>query len=99
MKDYVQNERIQDTTSVFNRNHSDFVDYKEQQAQNAIPQLLQYCPSCLTSHEDFKDSFGYEYPETIDKLDNPEILQKMILENEKAQVIMDYLLDPVSYRR
>ena len=99
IKDYVQNERIQDTTSVFNRNHSDFVDYKEQQAQNAIPQLLQYCPSCLTSHEDFKDSFGYEYPETIDKLDNPEILQKMILENEKAQVIMDYLLDPVSYRR
>jgi hypothetical protein len=98
MKDYAKNERVQDTTSVLTRNHSDFADYKELQAQNAIPQLLEYCPSCLTSHEDFKDSFGYSYPDEIKKLDNPEILQKMILENEKAQVIMNYLLDPVSYR-
>jgi len=98
IKDFVQNERLQDTSSVFTRNHSDFTEYKELQAQNAIPQLLEYCPSCLDSYTDFKDSFGYEISYKLNALDNPEIIQKMLLENERAQKIMNYLLDPVKYR-
>ena len=92
-QDYVANERVQDTSSVFNRNHSDFADYKELQAQNAIPQLLEYCSSCLDSFTDFDDSFGYQYSDELNALDNPEIIQKMLLENERAQKIMNYLLD------
>lgn len=99
MKDYVQNERVQDTSSVFNRMHSDFVEYKELQAQNAIPQLLESCPTCLDSYANFDDSFGHEYSNEINKLDNPEIIQKMILENERAQKIMNYLLDPLYYQK
>jgi len=97
-QDYVMNERVADTSSVFNRNHSDFADYKELQAQNAIPQLLEYCPSCLDSFTDFDESFGYQYSNELNALDNPEIIQKMLLENERAQKIMNYLLDPVKYR-
>ena len=99
MKDYVQNERVQDTSSVFNRMHSDFVEYKELQAQNTIPQLLESCPTCLDSYANFDNSFGHEYSNEINKLDNPEIIQKMILENERAQKIMDYLLDPLYYQK
>jgi hypothetical protein len=94
-QDYVVNERVADTSSVFTRNHSDFAEYKELQAQNSILQLLESCPSCLDSFTNFDDSFGYQYSNEINKLDNPEIIQKMILENERAQKIMNYLLDPV----
>ncbi|PBO85435.1 MAG: hypothetical protein COA77_03645 [Thaumarchaeota archaeon] len=98
-QDYVKNERVQDTSSVFNRMHSDFAEYKELQAQNAIPQLLEYCPSCLDSFIDFDDSFSYEYSNELNKLDNLEIIQRMLLENERAQKIMNYLLDPVKYSK
>jgi len=83
-----------DTRNNLDRYHSGFEDYKELQAKNAILQLLEYCPTCLDSFTDFDDSFGYEYPDEINKLDNPEIIQKMLLENERAQKIMNYLLDP-----
>lgn len=94
MKDYVKNEKIKDTSSVFTRTHSDFTEYKEIQAQNAMEQLLDLCSTCLDSYADFDSSFGYEYQDEQNKLDNPETIQKMILENEKAQKIMNYLLDP-----
>jgi len=99
MKDFVQNERVQDTSSEFTRNHSDFAEYKKLQAKNAIPQLLELCPTCLDSFTDFEDSFGHEYSNEQNKLDNPEIIQKMILENDRAQKIMNYLLDPLMYYR
>ena len=50
--------------------------------------------SCLDSFTDFDDSFAYEYPNELNKLDNPKIIQKMILENERAQKIMNYVLNP-----
>jgi hypothetical protein len=93
MKDYVRNV-APDTKSIDDRMHSGFASYKELQAELAIPQLLEYCPSCLTAHEDFKNSFGHSYPDEINKLNDPEILQKMVSENEKAQLVMNYLLDP-----
>jgi len=83
-----------DTRNNLDRYHSGFADYKELQVQNAIPQLLEYCPSCLDSFTDFDDSFAYEYPNELNKLDNPKIIQKMILENERAQKIMNYVLNP-----
>jgi hypothetical protein len=99
MKDYIKNVKVSDSSSISDRLHPDFVDYKELQNQNAITKLLESCPTCLTSYDDFDNSFGYSYPDTINKLDDPEILQKMILENERAQVIMNYLLDPLSYKK
>ena len=81
------------------RLHPNFAGYKELQIQYAITKLLESCPTCLDSYADFDDSFGHSYPDEINKLDSPEILQKMVLENQKAQVIMNYLLDPVSYYR
>ena len=99
MKDYIKNIKISDSTSMSDRLHPNFAGYKELQIQYAITKLLESCPTCLDSYADFDDSFGHSYPDEINKLDSPEILQKMVLENQKAQVIMNYLLDPVSYYR
>lgn len=46
------------------------------------------------SYADFEDSFSFELLERINKLDNPEIQSKMNFEYERAQKIMDVLLDP-----
>ncbi len=95
MKDYVQNERVQDTSSVFNRVHSNFVDYKEIQVNEAIERLLEICSTCLTSYADFNDSFNYEILEPVDRL---EILSSLMTQEERkaikildeAQVTMTY---------
>jgi len=79
--------RHTDTGIMKNRLHSGFADYKETQATNAIEQLLEYCPTCLTSFADFKDSFAYEYPETVDRLEILSYL--MIIEERKAIKVLD----------
>jgi len=74
-------------TGAFNRMHSEFADYKETQVDNAITQLLEYCPTCLTSFVDFKDSWAYEYSDPVDRL---EILYYlMIIEEQKAIKVLD----------
>jgi hypothetical protein len=49
--------------------------------------------SCLDSFTDFDDSFAHEISNELNALDNPKIIQKMLLENERAQKIMNFLLD------
>ena len=52
------------------------------------------------SFSEINNIFAYEYPETFEsKLDNPEIQNKMIIQAQKAQKIMEQLLDPISYRK
>ncbi|MBN4046190.1 hypothetical protein JYT57_00765 [Nitrosarchaeum koreense] len=87
----------EDTRINLDRYNSEFTSYKETQIDKAIKLLLEKCPECLDSFVDFDDSFSYAYPEKINKLDNSEIIQKMILENERAQKIMNHLLDPILY--
>jgi len=100
MMDYIQQEKIQDApTDVFTRNHSDFTQYKDSQIDNAIKELLVLCPTCLDeSYKDFDDSFSYEVPDILEKLHDPTVQQKLILESERAQEIMDYLLDSSLHR-
>ena len=43
---------------------------------------------------DFEDSFELEYSERINRIDDPVLQQNLMIESEKAQKIMDYLLDP-----
>ncbi|QLH07620.1 hypothetical protein [Nitrosopumilus ureiphilus] len=93
--DYVLPDKIQDPpTQIMTRLHSDFTKYKEDQIPNAIEQLLVLCPTCLTSYADFEDSFSFELPERINKLDNPEIQSKMKFESERAQQVIEHLLAP-----
>jgi len=80
-------ERHIDTSVMKNRLHSGFADYKETQADNAITQLLEYCPTCLTSYADFKDSWAHEIPEEIDRLEILSYL--MIIEEHKAIKVLD----------
>jgi len=91
--DYVMPEKIQDTSSIMTRMHSDFIEYKVTQANNAIEQLLEYCPTCMTSYADFEDSTSLEYSERIDRRNNLELQQNVVFESERAQIIMNNLLD------
>ncbi len=96
-------ERHMDTGVMKNRLHSEFADYKETQADLASSIMPAYYGTSINYEEpfsDINDIFAYEYPETFDsKLDNPEILKKMIIQAEKAQKIMEYLLDPISHHK
>ena len=94
-KDFIKQERIQDGEKmVFDRMHSDFADYKNTQAEFALSELLELCPLCIEKHENFEESFSYSYPNTINKLDDPKIQNKLKFEANKAQRILDMLLDP-----
>jgi hypothetical protein len=75
--DYVAPEKIQDTSSIMTRTHSEFAKYKSTQADNAISYLLELCPSCLNPYADFEDSFNLDYPKRMDKMSNPAI-QKLL---------------------
>jgi hypothetical protein len=76
-----------DTGIMKNRSHSEFADYKETQADDAITQLLEVCPTCLTSFVDFEDSWAFEYSESVDRL---EILSYLkIIEERKAIKVLD----------
>lgn len=86
MMDYVLPEKVQDPqTMVMTRTHSDFAEYKTNQAGNAISYLLELCPDCLKQYDDFDDSFSYEYPESLDKMSNPAIQKLMYEEELKAK--------------
>ena len=94
-KDFIKQERIQDGEKmVFDRMHSDFAYYKNTQAEFALSELLELCPLCIEKHENFEESFSYSYPNTINKLDDPKIQNKLKFEANKAQRILDMLLDP-----
>jgi len=90
-------------TGAFNRMHSEFANYKETQADLASSIMPAYYRTSINYEESFSEInniFAYEYPETFDsKLDNPEIQNKMIIQAQKAQKIMEYLLDPMSYHK
>jgi len=91
--DYVLPNKVQDPpTMVMTRTHSDFVKYQNDQADYAITSLLEFCPTCLKSFDDFAPSKAIIYPERINKINDPEIQKKMAFESERAQKTMNDLL-------
>jgi len=88
-------ERHADTNTMKNRDHSAFANYKEEQAKRATLTLMETCPGCFEAFTDFEDSWAYSFPDTFEsKYDNPVLLQQMAMENNRAQKVMDNLLDP-----
>jgi len=83
------------TMSGYSRDNSNFSMYKYGQHLLAETKLKQMCPGCFDeSYDKINDIFFYELPKVINKLDNPEIQQKLKFESEKAQGTLDYILNP-----
>lgn len=93
-KDYVKPQRIVDSdTNVFTRTHSEFAKYKDSQAIDAIEKLLVSCPTCLSPYDGFIDSTSIDYPDTTNKLNNPEIQKKMLQESIIAEKTLRQIFD------
>jgi len=94
--DYIKAPRMQDApTEIMTRNHSEFVEYKKSQIIDAMNELALLCPTCLDeSYTDFADSFAYDIPIILEKLQDPLVQEKLALEGQRAQEIMDDLLHP-----
>ena len=87
-------ERITDSGVVKNRTHSEFVNYKAMQTERVIVFLENTCPNCFESFADFEDSWQYDYPEEVDRL---EVLKDAImLEQQRATI---FLTDAQKYTR
>lgn len=94
-KDFIKQERIQDGEKmVFDRMHSDFTSYKENLSNEAFAQLMEFCPLCVEQYADFDGYQTQDVGSTINKLSDPEIRKIMTLEEEKAQNILKYIMDP-----
>ena len=93
MKDYTPNQRSQDVDwQVMDRTHSDFANLVDGEIIKAQNKLLALCPECSESYE-FTPSTTIIHNERINKLDDPEVQKKMAIETERAQKIMDDLMD------
>jgi len=95
--DYIPIEKKIDglTMSGYSRDNSNFSMYKYGQQLLAETKLKQMCQGCFDeSYDKIHDIFFYEFPETLNKLDNPETQLKLELESERAQETLDYILDP-----
>ena len=93
-------ERHVDTNTIKNRLHSEFADYKELQADLASSFIPAHYSTSINDDESFSeinDIFAYTFPERFGStLDNSEMQKNMLIQAEKAQKIMDFLLDPIS---
>jgi hypothetical protein len=88
-------ERHIDTGVLKNRNHSEFLEYKQDQIDRSQIILEELCEHCTdVPYGEINDIFFYNYPIVLNNLDSPEIQSKMIFESERAQNMMDIILDP-----
>ena len=75
---------------------------KDTQADLASSIMSAYYRTSMNYEESFSEIneiFAYEYPETYSKLANPELQKNLMIESEKAQEIMNHLLDSLLYRQ
>ncbi len=95
--DYIPIKKVDEITMHgYDRNNSNFNLYKYYHYLLAENKLDEICPNCRDEpYDKINNVFAYEYPEIIDSFDNSEIQLKMIFESERAQKIMDGLLDPI----
>ena len=94
MMDYIKSEKPKDNpTEIMTRNHSEFAEYKKSQIIDAIDELVLLCQTCLDeSFTDFDDPFAYDIPTILDKLQDSLVLEKLALESQRAQEIMDNII-------
>ena len=94
---YIPNKKIDGLAmNGYTRDNSKFDMYKYGQYLLAENKLVEICSECFDDHySEINDIFTHEYPKTMSSLENPEIQKNMIIESEKAQKIMRYLLDPI----
>ncbi len=97
--DYIPNKKIdKPTMHGIDRNNSYFNMYKYGQYLLAENELNQICPGCLDgSYEEIDNIFSYDFQERVNKLDKPDVKARMLLDSERAQNAMDYILDPILY--
>jgi len=99
-KDHISKGKIADgiTMHGIDRVNTLFNSYKQDQQLLAQELMDQLCPHC--SDKPFGEIdriFAYEFSEQNYKLLDSELQNKMIFESERAQKIMDNLLDPLLY--
>lgn len=96
--DYIPNTKNEDKIALngYSRENSMFGTYKHNQHLLAEKQLDEICSKCFDeSYDKINDIFAYEYPITMDSLENPEIQKIMKIESEKAENILAHILDPI----
>ena len=100
-KDYIPNKKVDRTTMHgYDRNSSNFDMYKYGQYLLAENTLNEICPNCFDeSYDKINDIFFYELPDVVKKLDDPEVQLKMKFESQRAQQIMNVILDSKSYQK
>jgi len=94
VKDYIPNKRIDPATAHgIDRNNSYFNMYKSGQSLLAENRLDEICPGCFDeSYDKLGNIFTYDFPDRINKLDDPAIQSKMMYESVKAQKTMNHIL-------
>lgn len=96
--DYIPNKKIIDEISMAGiaREHAYFNMYKYGQYLLAENELNQICPDCLEeSYGEIDNIFAYDFKDRVNKLDSPEVKDRMLLDSERAQKTMDHILDPI----
>ena len=100
--DYVPNHKVVDEIAMngYPREHAKFNVYKYGQYLIAENKLYEMCSACSDeSYDKINDIFTYEYPQTNDRSSNPNLNYIMKIESEKAQEIVEHILDPLLYRK
>ena len=89
--DYVPKGKIIDKISShgYDRNHALFGIYKQGQELLGKQTLEEFCEKCSDdSFAEMNDIFTYDFPQRIDKTDDPEVQKKIISEISKAEKIL-----------
>jgi len=98
--DYIPNEKIIGGIAMngYTRENSQFEMYKFGQQLLAENKLNEMCSECSDEpYTEIEDIFAYDYPIVMSPLENPEIQKTMSIESEKAQNVLEYILDPILY--
>jgi YVTN family beta-propeller protein len=95
IKDYIAIATDSDKiTTILDRNHSEFYKIKSWTTDVAILKLLDICPTCMDeSFEGFEESWSYEFPNRVDRVNDPKLKQAIFEQQVIAQKVMDQIMD------
>ena len=95
IKDYIAIAPDSDKiTTILDRNHSEFYKIKSWTTDVAILKLLDICPTCMDeSFEGFEESWSYEFPNRVDRVNDPKLNQAIFEQQVIAQKVMDQIMD------
>jgi len=95
IKDYIAIAPDSDKiTTILDRNHSEFYKIKSWTTDVAISKLLDICPTCMDeSFEEFEESWSYEFPNRVDRVNDPKLKQAIFEQQVIAQKVMDQIMD------